>query len=278
MVKIIICAFDIDNKRTELLKVCLYSIYKNTPYDIVVYHNNIPPETQKEIKDRIHKVELIPFRIVIEREIEIASQKMYMWNKIMEDQEDEGLIILSDLDTLYLKDVSDAFDTGLDIGYTAKDDTSLRYPLNTGILFFRVNDRSKRFLKGWMEETNRILYDKDRSKEAIDTFGGVDQKSLSIMIGKSTNFFGLTESNGVKLFGFKASQYNVHKDWSNPYVGGMLHFKGCWKDVLVNDKNKLKDILQSNPYLAVYPFLAWERSFVLWREYQAEYYSNLIKK
>ena len=274
MIKVIICAFDIDTKILELLKVCLYSIYKNTPYGIVVYHNNISLETQKEIRDRIPKSEFIFFSINIEREIEIASQKMYMWNKIMEDQEDGSLVILSDLDTLYLKDVSDAFDTGLDIGFTAKDDPSLRYPLNTGILFFKVSDKSRRFLKEWTDITDRVLHDITLSKEAIDTFGAADQKSLSLMVGKDKDFLGLTEIDGVKLVGLRASLYNLHKDWSNPYTAGMVHFKSCWKDILVNDRGTIREALQLNPSLSVYPFLAWEHSFILWREYQNEYYSK----
>jgi hypothetical protein len=273
MIKVIICCFNLDYKRIELLKVCLYSIYKHTPFQIVVYHNDLSEEITNEISVKLKRICFIHMPLKIVMSMEIASQKMVMWEDIIKKEKEDSKIIFSDLDTLYLKDISNAFDTIFDIGYTCKDDPSLKYPLNTGIVFIRVNKRSREALYKWKEITDKILQDKEKSEEAINTFGGADQRSLSILIGRDKDFLGVSSNNDLIFFGFKASLYNIHKDWSNPYSGGgMIHFKSCWKDVLLNNSSFDEAISIYNETLKN-GFLSWRQSYLLWKKYHSEYYS-----
>jgi hypothetical protein len=273
MVKVIICAFNIDKVRLEMLKVCLYSINKNTPFEIEVYYNNISNDNKKEIESKISRIKLINKFISINQSLEVASQKMYLWNDVIKGQKKGSRIILSDLDTLYLKDVSDAFDKDFDVGYTAKDDQTLKYPLNTGIVFIKVNNLTDQIMKEWLNKTEIILNNTNLSQTAIDTFGGADQKALSIIIGKNKNFLGPSENNNYKFFGYRTSRYNLHKDWSNPYNSGMIHYKSGWKDILVNDHKTLEEVMSGYREKVKYLFMQWNKSFELWRLYQKEYYS-----
>lgn len=273
MNKIILCAFNIDNKRIELLKICLYSICKNTSLNAIVFYNDLSSLIINEILEKLPLVSFINFDLKINKDIEIASQKMYMWNDIISDMSDNNNVILSDLDTLYLKDPSDAFNFNFDIGFTAKDNTTLRYPLNTGIAFVRVSKKSKDFFKHWLDHTIKILENDTLSKEAINTYGGADQKALAILIGQKISF-GEINTDIARLYCFLASEYNVHKDWSDPCAGGrMIHYKGGWKEILINEYEDLNSILENYRDNVKKDFTNWKKSFLLWRKYYKEYYS-----
>jgi hypothetical protein len=271
--KVILCAFNLDFKRLELLKICLYSIHRNTDYEIFVFYDNtIEKSFFEEIRNRRMRVRFIAFDFETNKNIEVASQKMFIWDEFIKNERDGENVILSDMDTLYLDSMDEVFDNDFDIAFTAKDDMKAVYPLNTGIVFVRVNDNSRIAINKWKVETEKILNDSIALKNAMNVFGGADQKALSAILGRERNFHGYIEFDGTKFYGLQASVYNLHKDWSNIQFAKMIHYKSSWKDVLNYNENDYDKILLM--YKPCWFVISWKISYDLWKSYQTEYYSE----
>lgn len=81
--------------------------------------------------------------------------KLKVWVDFIERQKDGEHVVLMDSDMLVLQDLRPAFREEFDIGCTRR--TATKWPYNGGVVFVKVNDRSRAFCRRW-EETDEAMY------------------------------------------------------------------------------------------------------------------------
>jgi len=103
------------------------------------------------------------------------NAKLWMWSDFVSSQPDDARVMLCDVDLLILKDVRSVFDDGFDIAYTVRD---ARVPFNSGVMFIRVNDRSRLFVHEWARASQRIVDMGRRAEFYIKDCVGGNQKAF----------------------------------------------------------------------------------------------------
>ena len=258
----------------EMLRVCLYSVRRNTASQTFVYHSGVSDTTIKSLKDEGHIV--IPMRFNFDEEKECPSQKMYLWNSAINDPRMYNRdLVLMDCDMLVTEDLSEVFSKPFDFAYTAKEDPSEQFPFNSGIVFLRNRDITIRFMERWLKETEKVLTNPDLLDYAIALLGGADQMALARAIGRTTHLLSSYEYYRLKLMGLPCSTYNLHKYWDDPSRSKVIHFKSGWSQILVQDTDNFKEAVLKGPWGKRKNILdiigSWEPSYNLWKQYQKEY-------
>jgi hypothetical protein len=103
------------------------------------------------------------------------TYKLGYWVEAVENAQTGDRIILTDCDMLCLKDPIVAFDNDFDIAVTVRNTVNW---LNAGVIFIRVNNKSRRFMRRWLEHNNTLFRDPVRRKQAIDRHVGMNQSAL----------------------------------------------------------------------------------------------------
>lgn len=278
------CIYNSNEKLIEMLKVCVWSANINTSTEMIeIYHDNgIPLKDQEQIQKKVPKVRLIPMSVEINFDTELASQKLNIWNQIVHKESDKGQnLVLIDCDTLITKDIKDVFDNDFDLAYTAKDDPLMRYPLNTGVVFLKIRKPTCNIMQRWCDETSRILINKDLKAEAIMTMGGADQCSLAKILDRFSDFLGPITVGDFHYIGLRASEFNLHKDWSDPSEARIIHYKGTWPDVLINEAKKYEDAIVISKWASrkmdLSEIYSWKPSYDLWKKYYRDFYVGLSR-
>lgn len=110
------------------------------------------------------------------------THKLERWRSIVDQAPDGTSLLLIDTDTVILRQLDDVWTHGFDVAYTTKPADS-RFPLNGGVLFMRVNDRSRAFVHAWARQNRTFLEDR-RYKGSADRrkFGGINQAALGAVL------------------------------------------------------------------------------------------------
>lgn len=143
------------------------------------------------------------------------TQKLEHWESIIAGAADGERILLIDVDTVILRPLDDVWDRTFDVAYTVAN----RFPINGGVVFVRVSDRSKAFMAAWVAKNRELLVDYEprwwRAK-----FGGINQAAFCL----------LTEGGyqGAELLGLPCAEWNCEDStWAkfDPAVTRILHVK-----------------------------------------------------
>jgi hypothetical protein len=109
------------------------------------------------------------------------THKLDRWCAIAEAAPDGTPLLLLDADTMVLRSLDPIWDQPFDLAYTVRPAWS-RYPLNAGVIFLRVSDRTRAFLTAWREENGRMIADPDRHMPWRKRFGGMNQAALGAVL------------------------------------------------------------------------------------------------
>jgi hypothetical protein len=276
-VKIATCIYNLDAKLIEMLKIFVWSAGINTSAEVIeVYHDGLSQEDQDQIKNKVPIVRFIPISTELDFDIELSSQKMNLWNQIVNRTEDGQTLVLMDCDMLICRDLKKVFRKDFNLAFTVKNDSSTLFPLNTGIVFLKMKSSTRSIMDRWYKETCRILGNNDLLEYAVALFGGADQCSLAKILNRRYNFLEPITIGNFRFLGLPASEFNVHKDWSKVVDARVVHYKGTWSDVLVNDAKdyegalvisgwgKRRDVLDE--------ICSWKPAYDLWKTYQKKFY------
>lgn len=107
------------------------------------------------------------------------AHKAISWSRIVEESVDGDRILLIDVDTFIRSNIDDIWELDFDVAKTVRE---YRWPLNSGVLFTRVNEKSKRFFKLVEEEVVRMLNDAGRHEIYESKFGGIHQAAIGAVI------------------------------------------------------------------------------------------------
>ncbi|MCF7866685.1 hypothetical protein K9L67_00950 [Candidatus Woesearchaeota archaeon] len=229
-------------KYSGMLLTLLYSIKVSNPEaNTYVIFQDIDEDTIKILKTKFKRCHFIKTKFDFSKnKIERISSKTLMWFTAIKLIPKENLCFL-DVDTLVLKDISGVFKKDFDVGFTYKNE---HYPLNTGVLFIKRNRKTIKFFNEWKNQTfniikNKELFDIANSKEW--PYGGSDQMSFYKLIDykKDLKTYEL-KMNKIKLCAFECSEYNVTKSKKINEKQKIIHYKGGWQRVLLENKTFTK--------------------------------------
>lgn len=87
-------------------------------------------------------------------------------------------VAVCDCDLMFKKDISDVWNKDFDIAVTVRK----KMPFNTGIWFYRHNERSVNFVNHWIENCKTIADNYEQYESYTDSHGGIDQAALALTI------------------------------------------------------------------------------------------------
>jgi hypothetical protein len=189
--KVLGVVFDYGNKEryAKLVRVWRKSIELNCP------------------SAEIHVAEIAP-PTETKRKIGLSSNwhKFKLWQRFIAEQPDGEHVILMDVDMVVLQDLAPAFDRQFDIGATRR--TKANWPYNGGVVFVRVNQRTKAFLEQWAEIDERMYRDEKFHAPYSHKYKGQNQSSFGYMLEHNTT--------GAEIVDFPCAVWNAcNEDWSN---------------------------------------------------------------
>lgn len=186
--KILVVQFDYSQSERydRLLSVFRKSAEVNCPAAEVVVERIDPPKKTK-------------------RKIGLSSNwhKFKVWNRFVQDQRNGEHVILMDADMLILGDMRPAFSHEFDIGLTVRTKANWKY--NGGVVFVKVSEATKDFLRTWGEIDERMYLDEKFHAPYSKKYKGQNQSSLGWMV---------EHNETVKIKEFPCAVWNAcNEDW-----------------------------------------------------------------
>lgn len=148
------------------------------------------------------------------------THKLDWWTDQVERAEDGSRLLLIDTDTMVLGPLDEAWDEDFDFGYTVK---ACRYPFNAGVIFLRVSDRVKAFMRHWRAENRRMFQDSRYHEPWYRRFGGLNQAALGKMLTEK-----VADGMGVKLGTLPCATWNCENATWEEFKAGVtriVHLK-----------------------------------------------------
>lgn len=109
------------------------------------------------------------------------QQKLDHWAQAVEESRDGDQLLLIDADTMVLRPLDAIWQLSFDVVITTRP-TSCRLPFNAGVVFARVNTRTRHFFVRWTLENRRMLRDRLRHQEWRKHYGGINQAALGCVM------------------------------------------------------------------------------------------------
>jgi len=160
--------FGIDPQWARLARVLEYSAHQHCPgWDIDVRAITPAP---------CHP----PARTAAHAAYVANTQKLDEWTRLVDQAPDGDRLALLDADTMVLRTLDAVWDQVFDVAYTVR--TSSRFPINAGVIFVRVSDRTRAFMAAWRDENHRQLGDPARHQRWRRQYGGMNQAALGALL------------------------------------------------------------------------------------------------
>jgi hypothetical protein len=233
MLKVITTGFDYgeSNKYDVLMKVFLYSVEKNCPKAQWICNWLEEPETDGIVRAFISN-----------------TVKLDTWVREMEMSDEGDCLVFMDCDMLVLDDLSPAFEEDFDLAYTYRTDS--KWPVNGGVIFCKVNERSISFMKRFLEINNKMLQDKEFHQKYRDKYAGMNQAAFGYMLEE--------EPNICKMVPIPCAIWNVCGNYDEALENGakVLHVKGQFRKHVFSNENPQKEL---------------EKAIALWKSYFEEF-------
>lgn len=150
------------------------------------------------------------------------TQKLDHWAQLVEMAPEGDRIVLMDADTMVLRSLDDVWDKNFDFAYTTK---SARFPFNAGVIFLRVSDPVRVFVREWSFENRRLLLQdphKGSSQGWRQKYAGINQGALANMLA----VLGST----IRIETLPCAEWNCEDSaWAtfNPAVTRVVHVKSA---------------------------------------------------
>ena len=110
------------------------------------------------------------------------AHKALSWCDIIKEAPEGERILLMDCDTFIRAPLDEIWELDFDYARTFRD---YKWPWNSGVMFVRVNDRTKRFFELITEETFKMLGDAAYHEKYEEKFGGIHQASIAAVIERN---------------------------------------------------------------------------------------------
>lgn len=147
------------------------------------------------------------------------TQKLEWWCDFVAHAAIGDRVLLIDADTAILRQLDDIWEREFDVAYTIRDRSGSKLPINGGVVFIRVNERSKAFVEAWRAENRRMLLDKNWRMN-YGEYGGINQASWMTLVKR--------KDAGVRALQLHCREWNCEDStWRtfDPLRTRILHIK-----------------------------------------------------
>ncbi len=103
------------------------------------------------------------------------TQKLERWVESAIAQPDGTEVLLIDADTMILRAIDSVWDEPFDLAYTVK---AAPFPFNLGVMFWRINARTRPVLQAWREENAALFAESQRDQTWRRAYGGINQAAF----------------------------------------------------------------------------------------------------
>lgn len=153
------------------------------------------------------------------RTIAANSRKLDRWVELVEGSADGDRLLLIDADTMVLRPLDDVWDQPFDLAYTVRE--ACRFPLNGGVVFVRVSEAVRVFMRAWAVENATMLADRAYHTRWQMRYGGINQAAFGALLEGGA----LAALRTLRL---PCREWNVEDStWQrfDPAVARILHIK-----------------------------------------------------
>lgn len=185
------------------------------------------------------------------------TQKLDHWVRAVVDAPDGDRLLLIDGDMVVMKPLGPIWDRDFDIAYTVREQT--RLPLNGGVIFVRVSDKTRGFMQKWWETNLRFLNRAADHRYWRQRYAGINQASLGFMLEKV--------DHGCAIAKIPCSEWNLC-EWRlyEPEKTRVIHIKSALRRAVFG-------IAPAAPHHSHRPLVSlWreiEKEAVAWQKQQA---------
>lgn len=169
--------------------------------------------------------------------IKLISSKTLLWEYASSLKMNEMLVFV-DVDMLIVKNLSSIIlKDDFDVIFTKKNEL---YPINTGMLVCRNNEKTHAFFELWKEKTKNILNDKvlfAQSGSRDFPYGGADQMALYQMLDFDFKKENYLLSLGGATINVKSMPCAVLNETNSTTISDythIIHYKGGWQLILID--------------------------------------------
>lgn len=144
------------------------------------------------------------------------TQKLEHWLRRVLEAPAGAQVLLIDGDTVVLRPLDPVWDLEFDVAYTVRERG--RLPLNGGVVFLRVSDRTRAFMQSWWDANLRFLGDNVEHTPWRKRYAGINQAALGYVFEKV--------DHGCAIRQLLCSEWNcVEWDRYDPAVTRIVHVK-----------------------------------------------------
>ena len=154
------------------------------------------------------------------------TQKLELWCRIVREAPDGDRICLMDGDTFFENGIDDVWEREFDLAYTVRD---YIIPFNGGVLFVRVNERTKAFMERWRRENEAMYRDVDYHLAWKPKFGGLNQASFGRILEAG--------DHGLSILPLPCEEWNCEDscwDRYDPAATRIVHVKSGLRRLIFN--------------------------------------------
>lgn len=217
------------------LAVFLASVRQSDPQaGILVIHDEIPDRIvaamarENPNANFVHKGDV---SLAKDNTLRIAA-KLDFWLAAF-DLVDADTIVFIDADTIVRGNLRRALFPGSDALVTAKND---KFPLNTGVVIVRNNDRGRALIADWKARTEELCRSAERIAESTRQAGGPDQATMLEIIGDPRPEPGMY-CGAFAIQVARCEEYNETNCVPLSAPARVFHFKGgVWRKILMMDR------------------------------------------
>ncbi|WP_162141781.1 putative nucleotide-diphospho-sugar transferase [Daejeonella oryzae] len=213
----------------------LYSIYKNAnDAEVYIFYQNINSRAFGIVKSVFPRVKFRETDFNLEEKYQRRGSKMLFWELAANEllQQGHTNVCFMDVDTLVLKDISHFFNEKFDIAFSIKNE---KWPLNTGVMLFKLNSNVLSFMQKWKEQSLLNIRNPEnylKAKSHDYPYGGPDQMAFHTILSfqKDTLEYNV---NGTLLKGFDSKFFNETRSVRITEHTHIIHYKGGWQKVIL---------------------------------------------
>lgn len=162
--------------------------------------------------------------------------KLEHWLLAVENAAEGELMLLIDADTMVLRPLDAIQDIPFDVAITEKRGIT-RLPLNGGVLFLRVNARSRAFMRAYWDWNLRLLGNSVLHNRYWATYAGMNQAALGALLENGGGELAHVAEIPCREWNLESATWETFSTENPPRI---VHVKGAMRRGLMHpEKNPL---------------------------------------
>lgn len=110
------------------------------------------------------------------------TYKLQDWNRVVQAAPEGERLLVCDADLMVLGELGSAWSSPFDVAITVKRSPLATRPINAGVVFLRINDRSRAWFRAWLDWNMRLFQDAKLHALYWQRYAGMNQAALGALL------------------------------------------------------------------------------------------------